>query len=91
MSERRCSHCKEFKPVSEFYVRANQCKICSRDTSRRSYIKHKDKITKRHKKWIADNRERHNEIALGYYYRKGKKKRLEQAAKKYFKEMKEAK
>jgi len=52
--------------------RAHICKECERLRAKEYYKKNRDGILKRHKKWIEDNRERHNEIVYESLVRHGK-------------------
>lgn len=47
-----CTRCKTEHPATYFYKGMYECKDCSRE---------------RHKKWRADNRERHNELCRNWH------------------------
>jgi len=59
---KKCSKCGERKEIVEFYKDKTQkhgltsaCKMCARETGKRSHFKNRDKVLKRQKKWRIKN------------------------------------
>jgi len=80
---KRCSKCKIFKPLDEFYNRkaskdgkAYWCKKCekqyneeNKERAKQYYIDNKEEVIKRNKKWKENNKEK-VEIYMKEYYLK---------------------
>lgn len=92
MKTKRCSTCKETKPVSEFYKRGDrkdalrsQCKKCISKTERRYKEANKEKIAERTRRYQRANREKENEKARRY--REANKNQISRRMSKFRKEI----
>ena len=89
METKKCSKCKrEFPATTEYFCRSktsksgwgSQCKLCKRE----HYLKNRETILEKQKKYMLDNKEKKAE----YYkeYRKRNKEKLKEYHKEYWKE-----
>jgi len=60
--------CNKLKNESEFDG-CTRCRSCEKIRQHKAYIRRKVEILERHKKWIENNRKRHNEIVYNYELR----------------------
>lgn len=66
-----CTKCLIEKPLSEFHKgrgykdgHKNSCKSCDKEKSQLRYLANKDKVSKRNKVWVDENKDRKREINL---------------------------
>ena len=68
METKKCSKCKEVKPINEFYKHkrqkdglASQCKCCESKINKEYYKKHLKEIKEQQKKYKKEHRKEHRE------------------------------
>jgi hypothetical protein len=68
--QKRCSKCKEVKPLNEFHKRLDapdghraRCKACENARIQKRYEENKEKIREARRKWWEEHREERNEYA----------------------------
>ena len=94
MQTKRCSTCKETKPVSEYYkhkeskdgLRAS-CKPCIRERVRRYQESNREKVKERNRRYQEANRDKKAEYNRRYY--EANKKELLEWQRRYYKANKE--
>jgi hypothetical protein len=61
--EKKCTKCKQIKPIEEFYKRKNgiiypRCKICWSEDCKEYTKKNKEKVESSRKMWVSNNRDK---------------------------------
>ena len=72
---KKCRKCQVEKPISNYNKRKDQkdgyslyCKICSKQQTKSSYLKNKDKYSAKHKEWKKNNSDKFKSNQYNWRY-----------------------
>lgn len=89
MKTKRCSTCKETKPVSEFYKNrrakdglASNCKMCGDESTRRYRKNNREKVSERKRRYYEANKEKIAERVRRY--QEANKEKMAEKSRRYY-------